>query len=321
MRYRLSRTLEHLLIDHDCVVVPQLGAFIREHQPASWDASHSLVSPPSVVLRFNEALQHQDGLLLEAYTRTLGVSQRRAKIELEQDIAALRQTLVREQQYTIEGIGLLSLSPEGRISFNSKPSEDIAYPYYGLPSVPASFVGEGEERANAGDNTTQGFASDDKTIRITIPRSYVRYGSVVASVLLLIGLSWLAWSPIQASYTAWQANRAKAKTEIAVDPTTILAETKTMTQELVAEEVAEPTPSLWAEPVSGQYYLIIGTENRRSNAERYIELYQEKYPRMSILEGKKKFRVSAEQFASKEEATERLRELSKEGVSAWIYHL
>lgn len=320
MRYRLSRTLEHLLIDHDCVVVPQLGAFIREHQPAAWDASHSLVSPPSVVLRFNEALQHQDGLLLEAYTRTLGVSQRRAKLELEQDVSALRQTLVREQQYSIEGIGLLSLSPEGRISFSSTPSEDIAYPYYGLPSVPASFVGEEERRGDSADSTTGGFISDDDTIRIAIPRHYLRTAGVAASVILLIGLSWLAWSPIQASYTAWQASKAKAKTEVAVDPTTILAETQTIPQELSPETVSEPTPSLWAEPVSGQYYLIIGTENRRSSAERYIELYHEKYPRLSILEGKK-FRVSAEQFTSKEEAAERLRELSKEGVSAWIYHL
>lgn len=308
MRNRLISTLERLLVEHDCVVVPQFGAFIREFVPSVWDSTHNMAYPPSVTLRFNEALQHQDGLLLEAYALDLGLSKRLAKLELENDVQHLKQSLLRQQSLALEGLGAVRLSPEGSICFSSAPSERINYRYYGLRSV-ASPWSVGQEPSLS--------LKDDKYLRINIPKRALRYAGVVAVFLIVLLLPLSLWRSTLPSYEAsFVPDRAVVQKAIkSVYPSL-------ETDEVKPREEPKPTSqSVWQEAESTYYYVIIGTERRESIAQKYIELYQAKYPELAILKSKQLYRISAKQFKSSSEAQAYLRELAREGVSAWIYHL
>ena len=87
MNSRLAEQISYLLLRHEYVVVPQLGGFIREKLPASYDRSKHLAYPPSAELHFNAEMTHSDGLLEERYALLLGLSLRRARLVLEEEVS------------------------------------------------------------------------------------------------------------------------------------------------------------------------------------------------------------------------------------------
>lgn len=311
MDNKLIRSLHKLLVEHDCVVVPQLGAFIREQLPARQDEARRVLYPPTTTIRFNEALQSQDGLLLSDYCVSLALSQRRAKLELEQDVRILRSELVRQRSLRLEGIGTLHLSAEGRLSFSSMPSDQIGHLYYGLHSiVPVESGSLGRTHIT---DTPQGFIQEsDSHIHLRISKQSLRYTAVAAVILFLIGLPLTLWRPSLPSYEASFVPNEQAVEKIIaeVNPHTA-TETHTPAE---ANEAA-----YWLQPEAGQCYVIVGTERKREVAERYISLYAERFPSIKILDQKRVYRISVASFASSEEAEALRREIAKEGIDAWVY--
>ncbi|MDE6465278.1 MAG: SPOR domain-containing protein, partial [Duncaniella sp.] len=57
----LSSHIEYLLLRHDCVVVPGLGALLVHEVHARFDADSCTFMPPSRSLGFNPAVTHNDG--------------------------------------------------------------------------------------------------------------------------------------------------------------------------------------------------------------------------------------------------------------------
>lgn len=105
MNSRLAEQISYLLLRHEYVVVPQLGGFIREKLPASYDRSKHLAYPPSAELHFNSEMTHSDGLLEERYALLLGLSLRRARLVLEEEVSQLRRQLIQQGTYHLSGIG------------------------------------------------------------------------------------------------------------------------------------------------------------------------------------------------------------------------
>lgn len=114
---RLSEHINQCLAKTGCVVIPDLGGFITEVIPARYDKNENRAYPPSEELHFNAALSHRDGLLETAYANTYGVSQRRARIMLDDDIKSLRSDLVANKKVVLPHIGELHLSNTGELSF------------------------------------------------------------------------------------------------------------------------------------------------------------------------------------------------------------
>ena len=122
MNYRLAEQITFLLLRHHYVVVPQLGGFIREVLPASYNADKAIAYPPSAELHFNQELTHSDGLLEERYALLLGLSLRRARLVLEEEVKQLRHALIQMGTIELPGIGTLQMSASGVVSFLPQPS-------------------------------------------------------------------------------------------------------------------------------------------------------------------------------------------------------
>ena len=63
----LARHIEILLLEHDCVVIPGFGGFITKAEEAKFLEQEWQMMPPFRTVRFNQALQANDGLLVQSY--------------------------------------------------------------------------------------------------------------------------------------------------------------------------------------------------------------------------------------------------------------
>lgn len=70
----LERHIEILLLENDCVIVPDLGGFMAHHCEARYDAEDHLFLPPQRTLGFNPQLKLNDSLLAQSYVEAYDIS-------------------------------------------------------------------------------------------------------------------------------------------------------------------------------------------------------------------------------------------------------
>ncbi len=291
---RLVRSIEDLIVDHDCVIVPNFGAFFQESVPASYSEEYNTIFPPATVVRFNESIQHQDPLLLEYYKVNLGLSRRQAKINLDTDIQNLKQQLIHQQVVTLQGLGKLQLNPEGAIRFSEDSGDYVNMAHYGLKSV--------------SPNSKLSIRLKTEQVRYYLPQKQLKYVGIVAVLLIVLILPFSLWRSQLPSY---EASFVPSNTEFSTTTTTP-----------VSQNVSSQSPTntnYWIEAEEGMHYIIIGVERKKEIAERYITLYKEIHPDLKILQDKKQYRISAKAISNKEEAYRYLSKLKEDNISAWIY--
>lgn len=105
--YNLSLHIEYLLLRHDCVVVPGLGAFINVRHAASRDEATGMWHPMTREVRFNSALSHDDGLLASSYARKNEVSFKEGREMLRREIRELLEMLDSDGEVTLGQLGIL----------------------------------------------------------------------------------------------------------------------------------------------------------------------------------------------------------------------
>ena len=92
----LSRHIEILLLENDCVVVPELGGFIAYHQPAHYEEDEGVFLPPTRMVGFNPQLTMNDGLMVQAYMQTYHTDFPDASRKLSKKVEELKETLYNE---------------------------------------------------------------------------------------------------------------------------------------------------------------------------------------------------------------------------------
>ncbi len=113
----LTRHIEILLLNSDCVVVPGLGAFVANYIEAQYDAETYTLCPPKRALGFNCQLQNNDSTLVSSYVDAYDISFPEAQRRVENDVEVIRQELVANGKYEFHGVGELRLTSDGRYDF------------------------------------------------------------------------------------------------------------------------------------------------------------------------------------------------------------
>ncbi|MDE5875628.1 MAG: hypothetical protein K2H15_08270, partial [Muribaculaceae bacterium] len=131
--------IEYLLLRHDCVIVPGLGAFIATYVPARIDMENGVLLPPSRPVVFNQAVSTDDGLLANSIARKFNLSFEEARQVMFREIAHIKQMLAKEGMISLGKIGALSLSEENTLVFIPASGNDALSSLHGLaPVYPAS---------------------------------------------------------------------------------------------------------------------------------------------------------------------------------------
>jgi hypothetical protein len=182
--------LKKLLYQYDCVVVPELGAFLTHYQPASFTETSGLYLPPRKRVAFNEALRFDDGILSNYIMLHEPVTREGAQKHISQFVTDLRQNISADGRFELEGIGIFSYNDEGRLQFDPSLRHNFFGEAYGMTALTAQLVNaqpKQEPSLNAVPMTSVGpvlVRDEDTTLTPYRPaRSYWR----VAAAALLIG--------------------------------------------------------------------------------------------------------------------------------------
>ncbi|QJW90043.1 HU-CCDC81 and SPOR domain-containing protein [Spirosoma taeanense] len=127
--------LKKLLYQYDCVVVPELGAFLTHYQPASFTETSGLYLPPRKRVAFNEALRLDDGILANYIMLHEPVTREGAQRHIGLFVSELRQQIETTGRFELDGIGTFSHNEEGRLQFDPSLRHNFFGEAYGMSAL------------------------------------------------------------------------------------------------------------------------------------------------------------------------------------------
>ncbi len=132
---QLQRHIEILLLDNDCVIVPDFGGFVAHHVSARYSEEDNVFLPPQRTLGFNPQLRINDSLLVQSYIAAYDLSYPEALRRIEGEVEELKDTLDTMGIYTMDDIGTLKVNDEGNYTFEPCEAGVLSPELYGLGAV------------------------------------------------------------------------------------------------------------------------------------------------------------------------------------------
>ena len=124
--------LEHLLYEHECVIIPNFGGFVVNAQGFSFNEKEGKIHPKKKFVAFNEKLKTDDRFLSTEWARKKSIPQKEAAIEIATISKELKSLLVSQGVLTIGVLGSFTLIQENRISFSPNPDFNADLAVFGL---------------------------------------------------------------------------------------------------------------------------------------------------------------------------------------------
>ena len=129
---QLGRHIEILLLDNDCVIVPDFGGFVAHHVSARYEQDDHMWLPPMRTLGFNPQLRINDSLLVQSYVNAYDISYPEALRRIEEEVDELRQELDEQGSYELPDIGVLTINSEGNVQFEPCEAGILSPEFYGF---------------------------------------------------------------------------------------------------------------------------------------------------------------------------------------------
>lgn len=133
--HTLAKHVETLLVTHNCVVVPNLGGFVTQVQPAHYDEQDGCFVPPKRSVTFNSILSNNDGLLVERYQQYERISYYAATQRIAEQVAELKKRVHDDGRVELIGIGTLCANGDYGMKFTPKESGLMTPDLYALEPV------------------------------------------------------------------------------------------------------------------------------------------------------------------------------------------
>lgn len=113
----LNLHISRLLLEHNCVIVPDLGGFVTQYCPAHFDEVAGSFVAPSYQVGFNPLLQTDDGVLAHSFMMVNQTSYDEAVHDLRLCVHQLREALRTRKEVTLLNIGTFKQSASGVYDF------------------------------------------------------------------------------------------------------------------------------------------------------------------------------------------------------------
>jgi hypothetical protein len=329
----VSEHIKLLLFEHECVIVPGLGGFIKNRPASSYNRDTHEFRPLTQLPFFNRQLRNNDGLLASSLAEKEHLSYSQALKEIESFVNFVTSELKSHRVMQLKGLGRLSMNENDQLAFLPDDLANLCVDSFGLPVIQPQPV----RKVHAGTEMRKSIRPERKKGRKFVP----------ALVCLLIAVAgcWTFFyndnelpkqlgilNPfgIDSSGDESAEEKREGKEEKPEIAPVVQENTK---QEPIESEVAvveEPEEILRPEATYGQekeqasdsvFYIVLGVFSKEKNAVSFE--YRLKEKGFSALSYKSEesplIRVCAEQHSKRFEAEERLAYLyKKESPGAWI---
>lgn len=324
--YNLTLHIEYLLLRHDCVIVPGLGALINVRRPARYDEEHEAWLPMTREVRFNAALSHDDGLLASSFARKEQVSFAEGRELARQSVNELLTSLRNDGEVTLGHIGILH-NGEGPVIFTPLYDADRLSGILGYSAAPVRMG-----TASAPSSEAQGTASvateqvsepekasdckfdTNRNYYIAVNKMFARVAACIA-IVLVGSLGLMIPSNRQANVDKASVIPVEHIINTA-EPEKASPETEIPERNIEGEKTTYTTAS-----APGRYHAIVATFATEAEAERYVSAHAGSGYDLRVVNGRTKSRVSAFNSDNREEIAGRIndKEFSTTFGGAWIW--
>ncbi len=130
----ITAYIRELLFGHDCVIIPEFGAFIANYVSARKDAANNTFYPPVKKISFNVNLTHNDGLLIGKISAQNGINYTDARNLVEEFVKDTRKKLNNRERVVFMNVGVFTCNHEGNIQFEPDANSNYLLDSYGLDS-------------------------------------------------------------------------------------------------------------------------------------------------------------------------------------------
>lgn len=134
-KYPIHKYIYEWLLDHESIIVPDLGQFVAEFKGASIHPSIHSVSPPNKTIAFNSEPKHDDGALAGFISQKESLSEKEASDYIKQFVTELKVALASDRKYELPAFGVFVKKPEGEIEFTADEAINFEGDSFGLPKL------------------------------------------------------------------------------------------------------------------------------------------------------------------------------------------
>lgn len=124
-----------LLYDHDTVIVPALGAFVRHDESAQVNVITNEFQKPSSTLEFDPSQREENPLVIEYLMEHDGISDEEARQQIAAFVAECYNQMREGQPYALEGVGTLTLDSFQELVFEPDATADFNADAFGLDDL------------------------------------------------------------------------------------------------------------------------------------------------------------------------------------------
>lgn len=179
----LINHIEYLLMTHECVVIPGIGAILSHGVSAIYDYQVRAWLPPAKVFTFNPALTRGDGLIAASISRKDGVTFNRAAAIVKAAAEEMRDSLEKNRVLELGSVGILKKSEDGKLIFLAGNEPWLSPSTCWLPIL--SLENIAEEPTSVGQRIA---AEARRRHRAAIARNIA---NIAACILVVFAIGWI----------------------------------------------------------------------------------------------------------------------------------
>ena len=308
----IIRHTEYLASRHECVIIPGIGGVLAACVSARYDAEAKMFLPPGRAYSFNAELKMNDGLLTQSVARAGCISYAAASKIVQQETEALMGQLKALGEVPLGRLGVLRYA-DGAIEFTPFPTDRLSVATSWLRPVAAADVKQQARRAAA--------VAEPVVLK---PAPWRRALRAAASLALLVGIGFVASTPIAAPEGMSYARLAPTVTAPAADPAPMPAPQITVPDPAPLVMVKSSGSDLWIDApevapqtrMDGKYCVVVSSHVSASEASRFIAKHSSES--MGVLEKDGRFRVYAATAPSMAEAEQARARIAEAYPQAWV---
>lgn len=325
--------INRLLYHHQCVIVPDFGAFVTNSKSASF-ISEEILSPPMKEISFNASLTTNDGLLAKSISHDKGIDYQDANKLLTTWVNLWREKLCTEKILIIEKIGKITETQENLWVFEPFSTENYLMESFGFQSVVVKKIPVAKQK---------------KLPQNTDSLGWVRYAAVFIIVFSAMSWGWYSlnsdWNflfhrkiekvQVAENQSQIKINQASFFSDISLELPQFFSEIKNdLSEKKQSEAVSVKTENNANQFIENQqentekenfqkkYFWISGAFSTEKNAQNRVkQLHKKGFKNASII-GKNArglFLVAFDGFVTEQEAQTYRKELKIRKIDTWLY--
>lgn len=304
---QLEVYIKDLLYRYDCVVVPELGAFLTKRVSAKIHETTHTLYPPKKLLSFNEQLQNNDGLLGSYIAEVEKIPYNTATHRIAKQVKSIKSYLIEGETIQFEHIGDLVLNSDGNIIFDPSNHINFLTDSFGLSHFNSSVMDRELHKKQVEH------IEEKAPIAITVEKRSTPWLKYAAAAVIILGLG--GFGAIK-----YYSNAVETHNELAQEEANSQLDEKVQEATFV---ISNPLPAvtLSVAKQTGNYHVVAGAFRVQANSVKKVNQLRAKGYKARVI-GKNRYglhEVVYSSFETRAEATNALYKIRREhNRDAWL---